>query len=624
MNAAIRWRLLAMVVPIVVSGVPATSGTFAASGSGRGPGVGVIPQGVQSDTAFARSFLANQVTNVFVTDRQASCYRPEVPAPFNDGPNDGYTGETGCTQLTTREDPGLVPYPTQAGSSAGFPAATPMQVKDKSESDIRVDPTNPNHLIGSSKWFVDAEGYNHLLGFYESFDGGKTWPVMGHIPGYEGWTENTDPVGAFDRFGNYYELILPYMFTYSNSGGHQFSPGQQPNPTLPNEAVSIAVRPHGATGVTQWVTTQTSAAGVSGPDYVTTTDASFGQEPDKQWITIDANPASPNVDTIYAMWVVFNGFNSKAFVATARALPNGTHTDWSAPIGLPDPSGTNSNTYLLPHVTPDGTAWTSITNFPGQKSKCCVNIGIDRSTDGGKTWQLLPTPAASNVIVPVNYANTTFRTGIENTFAAGNHLSPQGHFPLYVAYEDFSAGITNVVLTASFDGGASWAPIQVNDNASPADEFQPNLAVAVAGTVSVNFYDRRLACPAQGTVEAAQAGLVLDQVNPVDANTPPYGATNYCINGAIQFYRPDLAPLGNNIRLTQNSWDPQLNSPHWIAFNVSGAGDTFIGDYFGNTFSGSTSISSLVSTVDDGLNPQHYQQQVVATVAIPSVPPGGD
>ena len=97
-----------------------------------------------------------------------------------------------------------------------------MLVKDKSESDIRVDPTNPSHLIGSSKWFVSAEGYNHLLGFYESFDGGKTWSVSGHIPGYEGWTDNTDPVGAFDGFGNFYEFILSYQFFYNADGTHDF------------------------------------------------------------------------------------------------------------------------------------------------------------------------------------------------------------------------------------------------------------------------------------------------------------------------------------------------------------------------------------------------------------------
>src|SRR6266853_666708 len=37
--------------------------------------------------------------------------------------------------------------------------------------------------FGSTKWFMSAEGYNHLVGFYES------WPVMSHVPGYEGFTD---------------------------------------------------------------------------------------------------------------------------------------------------------------------------------------------------------------------------------------------------------------------------------------------------------------------------------------------------------------------------------------------------------------------------------------------------
>jgi hypothetical protein len=69
-------------------------------------------------------------------------------------------------QATTSED--LGPYPTQDVAN------TPKRVKDHSELDLRIDPANVKHLIGQSKWAVSAEGYNHLLGFYESFDGGKT------------------------------------------------------------------------------------------------------------------------------------------------------------------------------------------------------------------------------------------------------------------------------------------------------------------------------------------------------------------------------------------------------------------------------------------------------------------
>jgi hypothetical protein len=597
--------------------------TTAATGAAVDPGVGNVPQGLQADATYAGSYKANHVTNVFVTSRQVSCYRPEVPSPFNNGPNDGYTGQSVCPGATTGEDIGTAPYPTQAGSKAPYPAAAPMLVTDKSESDIRVDPTNPMHVIGSSKWFTGAEGYNHVLGFYESFDGGKTWPVMGHIPGYEGFTDNTDPVGAFDSYGNYYEAILPYQFFYDAGGHKKYEVGNEPNPALPNEAVSIAVRWHGAAGPRDWITTRNGQ-----PDYVFTTNAGLGQEPDKQWIAIDRNKSlpdgspNPNFNRIYVMYVNFNGNGSKPYVQTAVANPDGTHSDWTAPVLLPTSTGTsNNNTYLFPHIDPAGVVYTSLINYVSAQGACCVDVLMDYSTDGGATW-IGPSAVASAVhVAPLTgagYANTTFEDGIEETFGVGNHVSTKGRYPLYLAYESKSTGFGNILLTASYDQGKTWTyPIQVNDNAAGnVDEFQPNLAVGPDGTLSVNFYDRRLACPGLGTAEAGAAGLALDQRNPSYSGAlPPYAAANYCVNSSVQFYTADLTPKGHNIRLTQHAWDPQLNAPDRSCFCTPT--DTFLGDYFGNEIAGAVDYATFVSTYDDGSNPRHYQQQVVATISVP-------
>src|SRR5262249_22147871 len=118
-----------------------------------------------------------------------------------------------------------------------------------------------------------------------------------------------------------------------------------------------------------------------------------------------------------------------------------------------------------------------------------------------------------------------------------------------------------------------------------------------------------------GTAEAARAGLALDQVNPrFGGGLPPFGAVNYCVNASVQFYDAQLAPLGHNIRLTQFTWDPQLNALHTSCATCV---RTFIGDYFGNAMAGTTNYATFVSTVDEGSNPAHYQQQVVATVGVP-------
>jgi hypothetical protein len=232
---------------------------------------------------------------------------------------------------------------------------------------------------------------------------------------------------------------------------------------------------------------------------------------------------------------------------------------------------------------------------------------MDRSTDGGVSWESLPNVVGHVSAPPLIYANTTFRDGIEDTFAVGTQLV-NGHYPLYVSWEDYSAGVGNLMLSASADGGLTWSsPIRVNDNTSQVDAFQPNLTTAADGTVVLAFYDRRLACPAAGSADAVGAGLSID-------NNHPFGAINYCINASVQLYDPKLAPLGNNIRLSRHTWDPELNSLKPASI-VSAEG--FIGDYYGNITSGTTDITTSVSTYNDGSNAGHFQQQVVATLSIP-------
>jgi len=560
-----------------------------------------IVQATQDDPTYAGSSSA--VSNVFATSEQLkSCFTPEVPYFTNLGPALGYTGMTACDHADTGED--LGPYPSQAGSNPGYPASSPMLVKDHSESDIRIDPTDPNHIIGTTKWFVSAEGYNHQLGFYESTDGGQTWNVQGHIPGFEGWTDSTDPVGAFDTFGNFWFFDLAYQFFYDKNEGHNFTVGksQEPNPVQPAEVVGVTMRPHGATTATDWTS----------PEIVAAYD-SKGNEPDKQWITVDTGAASPFKNRIYTMWVDFHTLTPVPYVSYSDVSRDGTtNGPWSTPQKLPEPPHVpQGSTYLLPHVAPDGTVYTTVTNFdPAKQFGSGAVTFIDKSTDGGQTWTTLPATISIARTPPLQYANTTFRDGIEDTFAVGPVKDAATHaYPLYVAYEDYSAGVGNVLLTASTDDGTTWSkPIQVNDNTSAVDEFQPNLSVAPDGTVSVAWYDRRLPCPAAGSAEAAAAGITA--FDPTAA-----GRSNYCIDASVQFYTASLAAIGNNIRLTKHNWDPQLNAPHpGSAFDS----ETFIGDYFGNDASvGSTDWFTFVSTYDDGTNPHNYQQQVVANITTP-------
>jgi hypothetical protein len=552
------------------------------------------PQGTQSDAAFAASYAANGVVNVSPTTQRVSCYAPEVPYRTALTALDGYPGggETACPGATTGEQ--------TSGFATQDVSNRPLLVKDHSESDIRVDPKNRLHLIGQSKWFVSAEGYNNLNGFYESWDGGASWPVQGHVPGYEGWTDNTDPVGAFDPWGNFYSLLLPYVFVYSNSGGHVFNNGsKQANPTQPPSVISVAVhpaRPGGQQTAADWITSHEGH-----PDFVFTASNADTNTPDKQWIAIDTNPLSPHYGRVYAMFSQFVLNPSRILVSYADARPNGTHTDWSPPQTLPTIPGHPFDSYLLPHVAPDGTVYATVTNNPVSKDYLNNSIYLISSRDGGVTWQG-PTLVAPSVLSPT-YRNTTFTEGIVNSFGLGT-TAVNGHWPLYVAYEnEDSDGFSRVYVTGSLDGGSTWSePIRVNDGPDDVEALQPRVEVAPNGTVAVVFYDRRLACPSN-----AASGVQFDPFAPA-------GATNFCINSAIQFYTPQLTPLGHNIRLSRFTWDPQLNAPK--RFCVCGSA-TFIGDYFGLDFGGRYAYTTSVSTYDYGQNPSNYQQQIVARVPLP-------
>ena len=420
----------------------------------------------------------------------------------------------------------------------------PLRAKDFSESDLHIDPTNAQHLIGISKWIVNSEGYNHLTGFFESFDGGATWPQLGHIPGYEGWTDNSDPVGAFDPWGNFYAVVFPYQFSYTANGQHVFlSPDV--NPPLPRSGLGIAVRPHGAAdGVCVEHDPRRSARSDRRTPFA-------GKETfDKQWLAIDTNRRSPTS-------VAFTPLGRSATrtvtcVSTARSRMRGktarTRTGPAPRLVLPQTLGVGDNG-SLPRVAPNGTVWLTMTSFRTENEP--FTMSLTSSRNGGRSW------TKRRVIVRHTvdgYRNTTFRAAFGEAFVVGPRKVGR-FYPLYVAYEHSGLTATRLFIRGSFDGGKHWSrAIQVNDAPGAADALQPNLAVAPGGTVSVAFYDRRLPCPALDTPEATIAGLRFDP-------RVPYGRANYCINTAIQFYGAE-APAA---RPQRPSLRAHVGSPAFVA-----------------------------------------------------------
>jgi len=462
----------------------------------------------------------------------------------------------------------------------------------RSESWIAVDPTNASHLVATSKFFFDPLFYLFHLGSYASFDGGKSW-TNEVIPGFDcqsapnfSWTDNTDPIHAFDSAGRVFATMLPFSFTYNSAGNQVWG-------VIPNSAISVVRSNDGVT----WT------MGNQGQPLAVYTSSGLGRTADKQWMTADANPGSPFRDNVYVGWTLFSGFSSELWFS--RSTDHGEH--FSTPVMLSVANNDGPfNTYIFLGTGPDGTLYISYGSFPSHLSPES-DVWLLKSTDGGQTFTGPTLATTFRFVTAAALPNTTFRDGISYNMA----VSPaDGH--VLLALEVQSDNGIDVQLTESRDGGHTFSPpIFVNDASTVqdgTDQFQPTVAASPSGTVAVAFYDRRLACPAGDP-----------NILPADQ-----GQTNFCINTSIQFFSDGLnglQKLGSNTRVTQATWDPQNPGTNSDGLPLPGGPNTslaFIGDYFGLSLSNQNAFVSFVSTYNLGANPANDQQQFLGTVPIPS------
>ncbi len=461
----------------------------------------------------------------------------------------------------------------------------------RSESWIAIDPTNPMHLVGMSKFFFHPEFYLFHLGAYVSTNGGTSWTNV-LIPGFDcqsapanSWVDTTDPNLAFDSLGNVYSTFLPFSFKYNPAG---FQVGN----VIPNTGI-FAVK-SGDGGSTWTIANQ-------GRPIALYNSGLNGLDADKQWIAVDTS-STKFKDNVYAAWTVFDGL-------IPSELWFSRSTDHGATFSTPMKVSTASNdgpfnTYVFMGTAPDGTLYLSYTSFPHFPM---ADVWILKSTDGGASFSAPMLAGTFSTFPFLRLPNTTFRDGIADNFAVN---PANGHLLLTV--EVYNGKGIDVQLTESVDGGATWSkPIYVNDGSTVndfTDQFQPSVAASPSGTVAVAFYDRRLACP-NGDPNILRA----DQ-----------GLSNFCIDTSIQFFSDGpagLQALGSNTRVTKHTWDPQ--NPGTTTGQLPHPGGpksitTFIGDYFGLALTDKNAYPLFVSDYNEGQNPANDQQQFLAIVPLPS------
>ena len=326
-------------------------------------------------------------------------------------------------------------------SVEGRTSGAARPVTDFSEVMLAVDPTDPDHLLGASKFFHTPASYGFFTGVFESFDGGLAW-TQEEPPGVEQYSLTSDPVTTFDQRGNGYFTLL----------------------TRGPTGLDMLKKPAGGAWERPVVVDRTTVT-------------------DKQWIVADQDwqEKSPFAGNVYMSWTDVQGGR----IVLARSTDG--NATWSPLVPLASGELQGS----IPAVGPDGTVYVVY----GRDIFGGVDGTIEwvKSADGGRTFTP-PATAARLRGVPFQLPNSVFRTPASLPAFAASTVDDS----LFAAWSDYRNGDADAYLARSTDGGETWdEPIRLNDDPSGngADQFQPQVAVAPNGRVAVMWFDRRLACP---------------------------------------------------------------------------------------------------------------------------------
>src|SRR6185295_17858838 len=338
----------------------------------------------------------------------------------------------------------------QGPATVGTNVNVSNEAGPQSETDIAIDPTDPNHLIGGSN-SISSDG---AMRVYESFDGGQTWkntklplapaPVNGF---------SSDPAVTFDKKGNAY-----YSFLGIDSQGQKTS------------LVNL-VKPKGST---QW----------GGLTTVPNVNA------DKNFMTSDMTNG-PNSGNVYIAW---DNNNNDGTQQVRLATSSDQGKTWNTA------KVNNQGTTVIgsdPKVGPNGEVYVAWANYKDH------TININKSTDGGKTFSptdttihswTAPTGSGLDVKIPADPERgvTTFPSIDVDRSGGPNNGT------VYCSYMDGdNTNGYHVFVQSSKDGGKTWGtPKQVDDPTGNApgrhDHFMPRLAVDQSdGSVNVVWYDTR-------------------------------------------------------------------------------------------------------------------------------------
>ena len=549
-------------------------------------GCGVLFSAVVALTAIGTASAAQTTFDITTLKGKLASIRATAPAEIRFSARLEFAAEGdeggGPEDVLAEQTPAAPPNPALLdGSSIQAPAVTVNQdhgAAPQNETSIAVDPNNPNRVVASANDYVTGtwscflapafpcsalgDGYS---GTYFSNDGGKTWCCASSDPAHIGtlipgvtrltggqYDAGGDPVVAFDSRGNVYY------------GGLGFNRDSPPNTIAVNRGT------FDSSGALHW-----------GPPAFINQTTSPATINDKEWLAVDANPASRFRDRVYVTFTrfLFNPVNGR-YVQSPIMFASSTDgaQTFSEPkiVGAPIIFSQGSR----PLVGPDGAVYVI---FTGSFATASINSTfVVKSTDGGATFGSPIEIAPRRGLTPINDA--TFRV---NSFPSGV-VAPNG--TVYVSWPakvlDSAPGYSicpvgqnvgchaSAWFSRSSDGGNTWsAPALINPSLDAQHRTPDGYVDPVEGTPPARRVDTfwaGLAATPSGTIYSSY--YAADVISPrricakVDPATGACAEFAFVPNARLDYWATNLT-TGASQKLTA----------HPINWRYSFT--TFIGDY---------------------------------------------
>ncbi len=340
------------------------------------------------------------------------------------------------------------------------------------ETAIAIDPTNPDHIVGSAVVTIGDPRVRRITNFtYVSWDAGQSWATVA-VPNPEGRVQGDDAV-VIDHTGRVYRTYLGFKHL------------RNPEGVFPKNGLFLAASADGGL---------TYEPAVPLIDHLNT----IVPFEDKPYPGVDLSPDSPHRGNLYVAWTRFTRYGSaspddSSFIYVVRSRDGGR--TFSRPLRLPAAGGDaldgdNTVEGAVPAAGPNGEVYMAWSGPRG--------IEFTRSPDGGASWgparTILDQPGGWDIeIAGLPRANGMPVTGVD--ISRGPHRGT-----VYINWADLrnndgKHGDADIFLSRSSDEGATWSsPLRVNQDplGNDRDQFFTWMSVdPLDGSVNIIYYDRR-------------------------------------------------------------------------------------------------------------------------------------